>query len=227
MRSNQQQIIANVRRNLADNQIELALVGLGSILPATHSLHREWLLHQSNWDKLAKDGRSGGLSPEELNRAYRANVRRLIDLVYEVEAQLDQTENNQAVTAIDENQIRSLIYLNIFALNQQDIDLVARTLHPDLPNLDQHLQVNQDSFVLELVYVIDDIRVEEVNHELNLATVIVEQVTLRTNPETPFADNRGQVIHVLKKHENTWRLFSTRVKQIIYLDEEEVQPYRT
>lgn len=93
------------------------------------------------------------------------------------------------------------------------------TIHPESPNYPAIESMAKLIFQrYDLVYTIESIKVLEEND--SEAKVEFTQLTKKTKgPE--FKDNRTTGIHTLRKDGDSWKIYSTEMKGIKFLDQNE------
>jgi ketosteroid isomerase-like protein len=102
------------------------------------------------------------------------------------------------------------------ALNRRDANAALAVMHPDAPGLAATRQTTEQ-FVqtYDLIYMLQNLALESVSE--TEAKVRFTQVTQRASgPE--FRNNRVTGIHTLRKHGGAWKLYSTQVLSIDYLE---------
>ena len=112
--------------------------------------------------------------------------------------------------------IFAVINTQIKALNKRDAEGALAVMHPDAPGLaairESTLQITAAA---DLLYVIQNITLESATD--TEAKVRYTQVTQKVSgPE--FRNNRIVGIHTLRKYQGAWRLYSTQVIKVEFLD---------
>lgn len=102
------------------------------------------------------------------------------------------------------------------ATGKEDIDAAVATFDPQSPVLESTRKVMQLVFeTYDLKYTYEELTVESVNGDE--ARVHYVQLTEKVNgPE--FRNNRLRGTHVLKKRDGAWRMFTSVIEGIDYLD---------
>lgn len=115
----------------------------------------------------------------------------------------------------EEQAAADVVEANIRAYENEDIQGVRDTLHPDSPKYSQTIETSQLIFQeYDLSY---DLEIESVKIEGEEARVRAVQTT-RKESGPMFQDNRMEVTHVLRKHQGEWRIYDSTVNDVEYLD---------
>ncbi|MFZ2324450.1 MAG: hypothetical protein WAV89_12240 [Ignavibacteriaceae bacterium] len=113
------------------------------------------------------------------------------------------------------------INANAEYLNKEDLDGAMSTIHPESPDYEGTKELTEK--ILErydLSYKIEDIKVIEEND--NEAKVRFTQVVKKIKgPE--FKDNRTTGIHTLKKDGDSWKIYSTEMVKVEFLNKDEAK----
>ncbi|MDY0083227.1 MAG: hypothetical protein RBR74_08615 [Ignavibacteriaceae bacterium] len=123
-----------------------------------------------------------------------------------------------ALACSKENYItsESVIEANTKYMNEENFDGVMNTIHKDSPDYPATETMIEKIFeVYDLNYNTISMKViEETDTE---AKVQFEQITTKlSGPE--FRDNKISGIHTLKKDGDSWKIYSTQVNDIEYID---------
>jgi hypothetical protein len=112
--------------------------------------------------------------------------------------------------------ILAVINDQIKALNKRDANAALAFMHPDAPGLAAIREsTEQITAAADLLYVIQDLKVESATE--TEAKVRYTQVTQKVSgPE--FRNNRVVGIHTLRKYQGHWRLYSTEVVKVEFLN---------
>lgn len=115
----------------------------------------------------------------------------------------------------EEQAAKEVVKENARALENEDMDAMKATLHPESPKYDQTVaQVRQIFQEYDLTY---DVEVESVEVDGEEARVDVVQTT-RKESGPAFRDNKMWATHVLRKYQGEWRIYDTQVDDVEYLD---------
>lgn len=121
------------------------------------------------------------------------------------------------VSCTGNREVTAVIYDNIKALNNEDLEASMATIHEESPIYAATRQVTKELFLIyDLKYKLKQVKVvEKSDQEIKVEYV---QTTERIDgPE--FKDNKIKAVSVLKKSKGKWKIFSTIIKGIEYLDE--------
>jgi len=117
---------------------------------------------------------------------------------------------------LSENAVIQVLYDNINALNNEDIDGAMSAISPDSPSYsatrDLTLQLFKD---YEIKYTLESYKVISVTPEK--AEVEIVQVTRNEN-DMPFDANRMTAIHELRPYQGQWKIYNTTIENIDYLN---------
>jgi hypothetical protein len=110
----------------------------------------------------------------------------------------------------------AVINAQIKALNKRDAAGAMAVMHPEAPNL---AAIRESTFQItaaaDLLYVVQNMTLESTTDAE--ARVRFTQLTQKiSGPE--FRNNRVIGIHTLRKYQGAWRLYSTEVVKIEFLD---------
>ena len=114
-----------------------------------------------------------------------------------------------------------VINANIDFMNNEDIEGAIKTLHPESPQLESTEAMMKKIFEMyDLNYKIESMKVlEEYDDEAR-----VEFVQVTTKIKGPdFKNNRITGIHTLKKDGDSWKIYSTEMKNLEFLDKNTAQ----
>jgi hypothetical protein len=104
-------------------------------------------------------------------------------------------------------EIIAVVKENIDASNNEDVERVLSTVHPDSPQLKSTKEGMEFVFrSYDLKFIIEEINVVEVDGEN--AKVYYVQFTTNTGGQQ-FADSRSAGMHVMKKFNGKWKIFKT------------------
>jgi hypothetical protein len=112
-----------------------------------------------------------------------------------------------------------VINANAEFMNAKDLDGMMSTIHPESPNYPAVESMAKLIFErYDLKYTIESMKILEENE--SEARVEYTQLTKKIKgPE--FKDNRTIGIHTLKKDGDSWKIYSTKMTKITFLDQNE------
>jgi len=115
----------------------------------------------------------------------------------------------------------SLINANAEHMNEEDLEGVMTTVHPKSPNYAATEAMAKQIFDrYDLNYKIENIKVLEENDKE--AKVEFTQVTTKIKG-TDFKNNKATGIHTLKKDGDSWKVYSTEMVNVEFLDKDDFQ----
>jgi hypothetical protein len=121
-----------------------------------------------------------------------------------------------AALDMSQNAVVQVLYDNINALNNEDIDGAMGTISPDSPSYDATREMTLQLFKdYEIKYTLESYKVLSITSEK--ATVEIVQVTENYN-DMPFNDNRMHATHELRPYNGQWKIYGTTIEDIDYLD---------
>lgn len=109
----------------------------------------------------------------------------------------------------------ALLNANADLMNQEDFDGVMSTIHPQSPSYEMTEKLVKKIFeVYDLNYKIEVLKVlEQTENEAK-----VEFIQITTKLKGPdFKNNKTTGVHTLKMDGDSWKIFSTEVKDIEFL----------
>lgn len=109
----------------------------------------------------------------------------------------------------------ALLNANADLMNQEDFDGVMSTIHPQSPSYEMTEKLVKKIFeVYDLNYKIEVLKVlEQTDNEAK-----VEFIQITTKLKGPdFKNNKTTGVHTLKMDGDSWKIFSTEVKDIEFL----------
>ena len=113
----------------------------------------------------------------------------------------------------------SLIKANAEYMNEEDLEGVMTTVHPKSPNYAATEAMAKQIFDrYDLNYKIENIKVLEENDKE--AKVEFTQVTTKIKG-TDFKNNKATGIHTLKKDGDSWKVYSTEMVNVEFLDKDD------
>ncbi len=112
--------------------------------------------------------------------------------------------------------IQSVLTLNLKALNEENIEAYMATIDPNSPGFELTKNAIAQSFsIYDLNYVMNKFDVTTISD--NTAIVTAEQTTTKIRGGQ-FRNNRMVLIHQLNKSKGEWKMFSSKIQKIEYLD---------
>ena len=127
-------------------------------------------------------------------------------------------KQNLVVADVDSEKaaIQSVVILNLKALNEEDIEAYMATIDPSSPGFEITRSALLQSFsIYDLKYVMN--KFDFVSISSNTAVVMVDQTTTKIRGPQ-FKNNRVVLIHNFNKSNEKWKMFSTEIKKIEYLN---------
>jgi len=113
----------------------------------------------------------------------------------------------------------SLINANAEYMNEEDLEGVMTTVHPKSPNYAATEAMAKQIFDrYDLNYKIENIKVLEENDKE--AKVEFTQVTTKIKGKD-FKNNKATGIHTLKKDGDSWKVYSTEMVNVEFLDKDD------
>ena len=113
----------------------------------------------------------------------------------------------------------SLINANAEYMNEEDLEGVMTTVHPKSPNYAATEAMAKQIFDrYDLNYKIENIKVLEGNDKE--AKVEFTQVTTKIKGKD-FKNNKATGIHTLKKDGDSWKVYSTEMVNVEFLDKDD------
>lgn len=108
------------------------------------------------------------------------------------------------------------IRAQVKALNKRDAEGALAAMHPEAPGLtNTRATTQQITATYDLIFMIQSLKLESATPDE--ARVSFTQVTQKVaGPE--FRNNRVAGVHTLRKFQGTWRIYSTEVGEIEYMD---------
>lgn len=113
----------------------------------------------------------------------------------------------------------SLIQANAAYMNEEDLEGVMTTVHPKSPSYEGTEAMAKQIFErYDLNFKIENIKVIEQNDKE--AKVEFTQVTTKIKG-TDFKNNKTTGIHTLRKDGDSWKVYSTEMVNVEFLDKDE------
>ena len=117
-------------------------------------------------------------------------------------------EEETAPNANEEDEIIAVVEKNLEATENEDIEVVADTLHQENPEYEAALEETKmlfEQFDMEYELEILEVTVgeEEANVEFSQKTMAVDN--------KDFEDNMISGFHELRKHEGDWKIYQTEI----------------
>lgn len=121
------------------------------------------------------------------------------------------------LTQISTNLFLPLLNENAKAMNEENIDLYMRALHPNSPSYAGAKQQASDLFAkYDINVTLDSVKV--ISATENEIIVEVVQTSKRVGGGEDYKDTKVTAAHTLTKYEGTWKIYSTVIKDINYLN---------
>lgn len=113
----------------------------------------------------------------------------------------------------------ALIKANAAYMNEEDLEGVMTTIHPESPSLPATEAMAKQIFDrYDLNYKIEKIKVLEEN-ENEVKVEFTQLATKLSGPE--FKNNRITGVHTLRKDGDSWKVYSTQMVKVDLLDKDE------
>jgi hypothetical protein len=117
---------------------------------------------------------------------------------------------------IEKAAIKSVLILQFKALNEENIEAYMATIDPSSPGFELTRNVTAKVFYsIDLKYVMNKFNVVSISN--NTAIVRVDQTTTKIRGPQ-FRNNRLLLLHNFKKSNEKWKMFSSEVEKIEYLN---------
>ncbi len=115
----------------------------------------------------------------------------------------------------DEQEIKDVIYKNIQAGNDEDVNEYMSTIDKGNKNYEHMEQMMNTIYsTYDLNYQIKDLKVTELNE--NEAKVQFVQITKKIKGPM-FRDNRIEGVHTMRKTDGKWKIYDTKINKMEYL----------
>ena len=112
--------------------------------------------------------------------------------------------------------IKSVVTLNLKALNEENIEAYMATIDPNSPGFEVTKNAIAQSFsIYDLKYVMNNFDVATISG--NTAIVTVDQTTTKIRGPQ-FRNNRMVLMHQFNKSQGEWKMFSSEIQTIEYLN---------
>lgn len=112
--------------------------------------------------------------------------------------------------------IKSIVLLQIKALNEENIEAYMSTIDPRSPGFEVTKNIQLQAFSqYDLKYVMNQFDV--ISLSSNTAVIRVDQTTTKIRGPQ-FRNNRLVSIHNLKKSNGQWKMFSSQIQKVEYLN---------
>ena len=103
-------------------------------------------------------------------------------------------------------------------MNEEDLEAVMTTVHPKSPSYEGTEAMAKQIFNLyDLNFKLENIKILEQND--NEAKVEFTQVTTKINGNN-FKNNKAAGIHTLRKDGDLWKIYSTEMTNVEFLDKD-------
>ena len=112
--------------------------------------------------------------------------------------------------------IKSVVILNLKALNEENIEAYMATIDPKSPGFELTKNAIAQSFSsYDLNYVMNKFDVATISG--NTAIVTVDQTTTKIRGPQ-FRNNRMVLKHLFNKYNGKWKMFSSEIQKVEYLN---------
>ena len=125
---------------------------------------------------------------------------------------------NLVVTDVNSEKaaIESVVVLNLKALNEENIEAYMATIDSNSPGFELTKNAIAQSFAIyDLNYVMNKFDVATITD--NTAIVKVEQTTTKIKGPQ-FRNNRMELMHQFNKSNGQWKMFSSQIQKVEYLN---------
>lgn len=127
------------------------------------------------------------------------------------------TTGCERVTQADKDAAIAAVRRNVEAMQQEKVEEVLATVHPESPSYEQTRQiVNDIAEKFQLRYELSGLQVELATPDT--IRVAFEQVTESAGEADEFPANKVFGVHLLKKDKGTWKIWATEVRRVERLD---------
>ena len=117
---------------------------------------------------------------------------------------------------MDEAGVLNAVRANVQAMGARNLAGVMETIYPDSPNYAATKQFMEELLAnYTLRCTLGNTKVLSI--EQDEAQVSFVQTTEKVSGEMPFDDNRVEGIHLLKKHNGVWKIYSSQVTKSEFL----------
>ena len=121
-----------------------------------------------------------------------------------------------AALDMSQNAVVQVLYDNINALNNEDIEGAMRTISPESGAYDATKEITLGLFQdYDIRYTMESYKVLSITAEKALVEIV--QVTVNQN-DMPFNDNRMVATHELRPYQGQWKIYGTTIEDIDSLD---------
>ena len=121
-----------------------------------------------------------------------------------------------AALDMSQNAVVQVLYDNINALNNEDIDGAMFAINPESPAYDATREITLGLFQdYDIRYTLESYKVVSITPEKALVEIV--QVTVNKN-DMPFSDNRMVATHELRPYQGQWKIYNTTIEDMVYLD---------
>ncbi|MFA9558154.1 hypothetical protein ACERII_12660 [Evansella sp. AB-rgal1] len=137
------------------------------------------------------------------------------DQTDEVEENDTSAEIEQEGEILEEEKIIEEVYKNLEAAQQADLDGYMATLHTDSPYYEStRISMEEIFSIYELDYVIEEIEVMEISEQV-AKVWLIQTTTKISGPD--FNDNQIEIVNIMRKQGDEWKIYETEVWDVIYL----------
>lgn len=125
----------------------------------------------------------------------------------------------QRVTSEDETAAIECVRRNITAMESNDIEAVMATIHPKSPSANGAREQTLAIFdQFKLAYALENVAVKEARPDG--IKVDFTMTTKKVSGPEGFTDNRVEGVHLLKRDDKQWKIWSTQVYQARALEDD-------
>lgn len=128
----------------------------------------------------------------------------------------------QQETAVSDDESLAAVRANIKAAQEEDLEAYLATIHPESPSYQQTRELVGRLFNdFDLSYELIELKLLAKTEDEARVEFVQKTRKLR-GPE--FQDNQVVGVHLLKKSDGRWKIMSTEIKKVEYLDPKEPEP---
>lgn len=126
-----------------------------------------------------------------------------------------ETRHTSSGSSAAKENIRAVLMNNARATEEENLELLRDTLHPNSPSYDSTIEVSKQSwetYDVRTELTIHDITVDR-THAAAEVTLVTEKVS---GPE--FRDNSITSVQTLRTYQGEWHIYNSTVEEIEYLE---------
>ncbi len=113
----------------------------------------------------------------------------------------------------ERSEIEAVVKQNLEATEEEDLDGVLETLHPDSASHDDEAFVEEMEYIFENYDLEYELEILNVHGDSEEARVEYSQVTTSEDNED-FQDNQTKGIHLLVPYDDQWKILATEVRDV-------------